>query len=62
MIPYQIGELRFSRNCQPGERLKIQARLRSEDDESRTWDAQATDQQGRVVIRATGIVMRWFAE
>ena len=55
MIPHKVGELRFSRVCQPGERLKIQARLRKDDAEARTWDAQATDQSGKVVIRATGM-------
>jgi malonyl CoA-acyl carrier protein transacylase len=60
MIPGGIQELRFARRCRPGERLILEARLRSEDDRGHAWDARALDEAGAPVLQVTGLTMMRF--
>ncbi|MFH0822156.1 MAG: SDR family NAD(P)-dependent oxidoreductase, partial [Pseudomonadota bacterium] len=61
MIPYKIGEVTFLRNCIDGERMVLEARMKSHDDKSITWNARAVDSKGLVVMQAKDLVMQWFA-
>jgi hypothetical protein len=62
MIPMEIGEMRFMRQCRAGEPITLEARLRSQDDEGLAWDARAIDEQGCTFMQIFGIRMRWVAE
>ena len=61
-IPYRLGRLLTSRKALPGERITLQARRRSIDDQGVVWDAQAVDQSGQILMTAEKIAMRWFEE
>jgi acyl transferase domain-containing protein/NAD(P)H-dependent flavin oxidoreductase YrpB (nitropropane dioxygenase family)/NAD(P)-dependent dehydrogenase (short-subunit alcohol dehydrogenase family)/acyl carrier protein len=60
MIPSGIEELRFDRPCRGGERIMLEARQRSEDNEGLTWDARAVDASGATVMHVRGMRMNWF--
>lgn len=62
MIPYKIGEILFSRKCSDGENILLEARMKEQDDEGITWEARGLDAEGRVVMLAKDIVMRWFSK
>jgi 3-hydroxymyristoyl/3-hydroxydecanoyl-(acyl carrier protein) dehydratase len=62
MIPYKIGEMLFSRKCSDGEKILLEARMKSEDDNGITWNARGIDEKGQVVMLATDIMMRWFSK
>jgi hypothetical protein len=62
MIPMEIGEMRFMRQCRAGEPITLEARLRSQDDEGLAWDARAIDEQGCTFMQIFGIRMHWVAE
>ena len=51
MLPTEIGEMRFLRQCRAGERITLEARLRAQDQESLTWDARGLDDQGRTIMQ-----------
>jgi acyl transferase domain-containing protein/NAD(P)H-dependent flavin oxidoreductase YrpB (nitropropane dioxygenase family)/NAD(P)-dependent dehydrogenase (short-subunit alcohol dehydrogenase family)/acyl carrier protein len=59
-IPRGIGELRFTRPCRPGEKLVVDARLKSDDALGQTWDACVFDGTGTLVMRASGVRVLWF--
>jgi len=61
MIPLSIGEMIFSRKCSDGEILTLEGRMKSRNKEGITWDARATDAQGRTVMQVRNMVMRWFS-
>ena len=62
MIPYQIGEMRFSRHCQPDELITLEGRLRSNDQDGSIWDAQAMDAAGEPIMQVQGLVLKPFTE
>jgi hypothetical protein len=51
MLPTEIGELRFLRQCRVGEPITLEARLRVQDQESLVWDARGLDDQGRTIMQ-----------
>jgi acyl-CoA thioesterase FadM len=51
MLPTEIGEMRFLRQCRAGERITLEARLRAQDRESVAWDARGIDDQGRTIMQ-----------
>ena len=53
MIPMEIGEMRFSRKCQVGERITLEARLRAQDEQGCNWDARGLDEQGRTIMQVS---------
>ena len=62
MVPMEIGEMRFLRNCRAGEEITLEARMRSRDDEGLTWDARGIDDQGRAVMQVHNMRMHWVSE
>ena len=51
MIPLEIGEMRFVRQCRAGEQMTLEARMRAQDDDGLTWDARGVDDQGRTIMQ-----------
>jgi hypothetical protein len=51
MLPTEIGEMRFLRQCRAGEQITLEARLRVQDQESCAWDARGLDDQGRTIMQ-----------
>jgi 3-hydroxymyristoyl/3-hydroxydecanoyl-(acyl carrier protein) dehydratase len=62
MIPMEIGEMRFLRQCRAGEQITLEARLRAEDNDSRTWDARGVDDQGGTIMQVQNMRMHWVSE
>jgi hypothetical protein len=62
MIPMEIGEMRFVRNCRAGEQITLEARMRAQDDEGLVWDARGIDDQGRTIMQISGIRMHWVSD
>jgi hypothetical protein len=62
MIPVEVGEMRFLRTCREGERITLEARMRTEDENSFVWDARGSDDQGRPIMQVQGMRMRKAAE
>jgi malonyl CoA-acyl carrier protein transacylase len=60
VIPVSIGELVLGRQCRDQERLILEARLRAEDSKGLTWDAQALDANGRILMQVQNLRMQWF--
>jgi hypothetical protein len=61
MIPRRVAELRFGRPGVPGETLILEGRLRLEEERGNTWDVQARDASGEIVMQALGLTMNWFS-
>ncbi len=61
MIPFGIGEMRFSRLCRPGEALTLEGRLRSQTSNESIWDARALDAAGQVIMTAKGLILKSFS-
>jgi len=61
MIPLEIGEMSFVRPCRAGETVILEARLRSQDDTGRAWDARAIDGQGCTIMQVQGMRMHWVS-
>ena len=62
MVPMEIGEMRFLRNCRAGEEITLEARMRARDDEMLTWDARGIDDQGRAIMQVHNMCMHWVSE
>jgi hypothetical protein len=62
IVPMEIGEMRFLRNCQAGEEITVEARMRARDDEGLTWDARGVDDQGRAIMQVHNMRMHWVSE
>ena len=62
MIPTEIGEMRFVRQCRAGERIILEARMRAQDGEGLYWDARGIDDQGRTIMQAHNMRMHWVSE
>jgi malonyl CoA-acyl carrier protein transacylase len=62
MIPMQIGEMKFSRECRTGEPITLEARMRARNDASLTWDTRGLDAQGRTLMQVSGLQMQWVSD
>jgi NAD(P)-dependent dehydrogenase (short-subunit alcohol dehydrogenase family) len=62
MIPSEIGEMKFVRQCRVGERITLEARLRARDEEGVAWDARGLDDQGRAIMQVSGMRMNWVSD
>jgi hypothetical protein len=62
VLPVEIGEMRFLRQCRAGERIILEARLRARDKTSLAWDARGIDEQGRTIMQIRAMRMHWVAE
>jgi hypothetical protein len=61
MIPFAIGEMRFSRTCRPGEEIVLEGRRRSEDSGESSWDIRAIDDAGHTIMMVKGLIMKGFS-
>jgi NAD(P)-dependent dehydrogenase (short-subunit alcohol dehydrogenase family)/acyl carrier protein len=61
VLPTEIGEMQFLRQCRPGEQITLEARLRVQDEESLAWDARALDDQGRTIMQVRTMRMHWVS-
>jgi hypothetical protein len=61
MIPFGIGEMRFTRTCRPGEPLVLEGRLCSQESRGSTWDARAVDAKGHIIMTVKGLIMKSFS-
>jgi len=61
MLPTQIGEMRFLRQCRPGEHITLEARLRVQDQESLAWDARGLDDQGCTIMQVRALRLHWVS-
>ena len=62
MIPVEIGEMRFLRKCQVGERIALEARRRAQDENGFFWDAKGIDDQGRTIMQVHDLHMKWVSD
>jgi 3-hydroxymyristoyl/3-hydroxydecanoyl-(acyl carrier protein) dehydratase len=62
MIPLQIGEMRFSRECRAGEAISLEARMRGQDEGSIAWDARGLDDQGCAIMQVHDLRMHWISD
>jgi hypothetical protein len=60
LIPASMEEMRFVRRARPGERFTLEARLRKQDTQGFTWDAQAVDESDTPVMQLVGMRMNRF--
>ena len=60
MIPYKIGELRFTRQCQPDELIILEGRLKSGNEDEYIWNAQAVDAAGEPIMQVKDLVLKPF--
>jgi acyl-CoA thioesterase FadM len=61
MLPTEIGEMRFLRQCRPNEPITVEARLRVQDQESLAWDARGLDDQGRTIMQVRAMRLHWVS-
>jgi short-subunit dehydrogenase len=59
MIPLEIGEMRFTRKCETGEQILLEARIRTQDEEGLIWDARALDAKGQTIMQIADMRMHW---
>ncbi len=62
MIPYKVGEMRFTRHCQPDELITLEGRLRSNDQDGNIWDAQALDAAGEAIMQVRDLLLKPFTK
>ena len=62
MIPMQVGEMRFYRNCRDGEPVILEARLQAQDKQGFTWHARGLDDHGRIIVQISDMRMHWVAQ
>ncbi|MHB8789774.1 MAG: SDR family NAD(P)-dependent oxidoreductase [Desulfobulbaceae bacterium] len=62
MIPMEIGEMWFSRKCREGERITLEARMRSQNEQGFSWDARGLDEQGRTIMQVANMRMQWVSD
>jgi 3-hydroxymyristoyl/3-hydroxydecanoyl-(acyl carrier protein) dehydratase len=60
MIPFAIGEMRFSRKAAPGERITLEARMSRRDAEGIVWNARASSASGETLMITRDLRMKWF--
>jgi acyl-CoA thioesterase FadM len=61
VLPTEIGEMQFLRQCRPGEEITLEARLRVQDEESLVWDARGLDDRGRTIMQVRTMRMHWIS-
>jgi NAD(P)-dependent dehydrogenase (short-subunit alcohol dehydrogenase family) len=61
ILPTEIGEMRFLRQCRQGEEIILEARLRAQGQESLAWDARGLDDQGRTIMQVRTMRMHWIS-
>ena len=61
LVPTGVGEMRFLRQCLPGEPITLEARLRVQDQESVAWDARGLDDQGRTIMQVRTLRLHWIS-
>ena len=61
MVPTEIGEMRFLRQCRAGEPITLEARLRVQNQESVAWDARGFDDQGRTIMQVRTLRLHWVS-
>ncbi len=62
MIPLEIGEMRCFRKVGVGEKITLEARLRTQDDQVLTWDTRGLDEQGETLMQIFGLQMKWISD
>ena len=62
MIPTEIGEMRFARQCRAGEKVNLEARMRVQDEQGLVWDARGIDDQGRAIMQVHNLRMHWVSD
>ncbi len=62
IIPHKIGEVHFARKCLDGETIVVEGRERERDNVGLIWDACARDAEGRLLMTARDVRMRWFSK
>lgn len=62
VLPMEIGEMRFLRQCRTGERMILEARLRARDKAFLVWDARGLDDCGRTIMQIRTMRMQWVSE
>jgi hypothetical protein len=60
LIPRGMEEVAFGRICTPGERIRLEGRLRVENTEGFLWDARAAAEEGETLMTVSGLKMNWF--
>jgi len=61
MVPTEVGEMRFLRQCRDGEPITLEARLRVQNQESVAWDARGFDDQGRTIMQVRTLRLHWVS-
>jgi hypothetical protein len=61
VLPTEIGEMQFLRQCRPGEEITLEARLRVQDEVSFAWDARGLDDRGRTIMQVRTMRMHWIS-
>ena len=59
-IPVGVGDLRFNRLCRPGEPVIVEGRLMEITEDGPVWDARAVDDQGKPLVQAQGLTLKWI--
>jgi hypothetical protein len=62
LVPAGIRELRFTRLCRPDEKVVLEARLQAAHAEGMLWDARGLDEEGKTLMEAEGLDMKWTSE
>ena len=62
VIPVEVGEMKYSRKCQEGEQITLEARMRLEDEKGFVWDARGIDDQGRAIMQVYGLRLQKVTE
>jgi hypothetical protein len=60
LIPVSMKEMRFTRPAQNGETCTLEARLRSQSEQSFTWDARVVDDSGTTILQVLSLRMNRF--
>jgi malonyl CoA-acyl carrier protein transacylase len=62
MVPVEVGQMQFLRKCQDGEKITLEARMRTEDEMGFVWDARGMDNQSRTIMQVTGMRLQKVSE
>lgn len=62
MIPAEIGEMRFYRQCRVGEPITLEARVRAQNEQGLTWNARVQDDPGRTIMQVSTVRMHWASD
>jgi hypothetical protein len=62
MVPVEVGQMRFLRKCRDGEKITLEARMRTEDEKGLVWDARGIDNQGQAIMQVSGIRLQKVSE